>query len=75
MKKFFALMLTLLMVLMAGSAMADLAEAPFEGVWVQFEDGCAVFQIYDTRIASKMQSPPSRKSTRQARIYDCYGHL
>ena len=39
MKKFFALMLTLLMVLMAGSAMADLAEAPFEGVWVQFEDG------------------------------------
>lgn len=36
MKKFFALMLTLLMLLMAGTAMA---EAPFEGVWVQFEDG------------------------------------
>lgn len=39
MKKFFALMLVLLTVLMAGTAMADLANAPFEGVWVQFEDG------------------------------------
>lgn len=39
MKKFFALMLMLLTVMMAGTAMADLATAPFEGVWVQFEDG------------------------------------
>jgi len=39
MKKILALMLMLIAVMMAGTAMADLAEAPFEGVWVQFEDG------------------------------------
>ena len=39
MKKFFALMLVLLTLLMAGTV---LAEAPFEGVWVQFEEGFEV---------------------------------
>ena len=39
MKKIFALMLVLLTLMMAGSAMAELQTAPFEGVWVQFEDG------------------------------------
>ena len=38
MKKFFALVLMML-VLLCSSAMA---EAPFEGVWVQFEDGFEV---------------------------------
>lgn len=36
MKKVFALLLMLLTVMMAGAAVA---EAPFDGVWVQFEDG------------------------------------
>lgn len=36
MKKILALMLVLLTVMMSGAAVA---EAPFDGVWVQFEDG------------------------------------
>ena len=42
MKKIFALMLVLLTMMMAGAAMAELQEAPFEGVWVQFEEGFEV---------------------------------
>lgn len=44
MKKFFALMLMLLTLMMAGTAMA---EAPFEGVWVQFEEGFEVLMPAD----------------------------
>lgn len=39
MKKFLSLMLVLLTLMTAGAAVA---EAPFEGVWVQFEDGFEV---------------------------------
>ena len=42
MKKIVALMLLLLTMMMAGAAMAELQEAPFEGVWVQFEEGFEV---------------------------------
>lgn len=38
MKKFFVLLLTMVMLLCS----AAMAEAPFEGVWVQFEDGFEV---------------------------------
>lgn len=44
MKKFFALLLMLLTVMMAGAAMA---EAPFDGVWVQFEDGFEILMPGD----------------------------